>query len=56
MDETNLADLHGLDPIPRQQALEALENRLPGTCNAMTPTVAFGVAGAEPHGATRWRF
>jgi hypothetical protein len=21
-----------------------------------TPTTAFGVAGAEPHGATRWRF
>jgi hypothetical protein len=22
----------------------------------ISPTIAFGVAGAEPHGATRWRF
>jgi len=60
MDQKNLADLYGLDPIPWSRALEALSapsaGPPPWDLYAVAPTTIFGVRSAEPGGATRWRF
>ena len=46
VDESNLAG-YGLSPIAWDRALERLYE--------FTPKTVFGLATAEPYGATRWR-
>ena len=46
MDQKNLADLYGLDPIPWSRALEALESGEPRT---QTPFLATTRPGGRPH-------
>ena len=46
MDQKNLADLYGLDPIPWSRALEALESAEPRT---QTPFLATTRPDGRPH-------